>query len=145
MVTHTCLGCGEDFERPHYYPGKKKYCSNKCAHREQKMTTEVGALLSNDRTIIFRSGWEIRFWAACLRFDIPIRSYDGPDIVTLAGTYRPDFIINDDTVVEVKGWLRPESAVKLDGNTVLFVNKEALLAFERDGSLPCTRDSDALE
>lgn len=145
MVTHVCVGCGEEFERPVWYPGKLKYCSNKCSHREVKSVRDKFILDLNDKAIVFHSMWEVRFVAACERFDIPWRRYDGPDIETPAGTYRPDFIINDDTVVEVKGWLRPESVVKLDGTTVLFINKDTLLAFERDGSFPCTQADDALE
>lgn len=133
--TATCLGCGEEFSRPGTWPGKMNYCSNKCSHSQQKKVRDKFVLNLNEHAVVFHSGWEIRFWAACLRFDIPIRSYDGPDIQTPAGTYRPDFIINDDTVVEVKGWLRPESAVKID-SAALFIDKEALLAFERDGALP---------
>ena len=141
MVTHTCLGCGEDFERPHYYPGKKKYCSNRCAHKEQKMTTEVAALCENGKTVIFRSEWEIRFYAACLRFNYNIRSYDGPDIQTSQGVYRPDFIIHNghdrdpEIVVDVKGYLRPESKTKmieaaLQGVNLLVVDGVKLRRFE---------------
>jgi hypothetical protein len=141
----VCVGCGEPFSRPAGYSGKLKYCSNKCSHREVKSVRDKFILDLNDKAIVFHSMWEVRFVAACERFDIPWRRYDGPDIATPAGTYRPDFIIHDDTVVEVKGWLRPESAVKIDGTTVLFINKDALLAFERDGSFPCAQDADALE
>ncbi|WNO26979.1 Holliday junction resolvase [Mycobacterium phage SrishMeg2525] len=142
MVEHICLGCGEKFERAHHYPGKKKYCSNRCAHREQKMTTEVAALVSNDRTLIFRSTWEMRFYCACLRFDIPIRSYDGPDIETSQGVYRPDFIIGkpgEERVVDVKGWLRPESEVKCREAGVHLVTKQELLRLESGDSLDAHR------
>ena len=135
MVTHTCLGCGEPFERPHYYPGKKKYCSVRCQHREQKKTTDVGALLNDKGTLIFRSTWEIRFYAACLRFDIPIRSYDGPDIETSAGVYRPDFIIYDDVVIDVKGYLRPENEAKYREAGVRLVGHEELRVFEQTAEL----------
>jgi hypothetical protein len=134
MITFTCLGCGEPFERPIWYPGKKKYCSTRCQHKEQKKTTDVGALLNDKGTLIFRSTWEIRFYAAALRFDIPIRSYDGPDIETSLGLYRPDFIIND-TPVDVKGWLRPESEIKCHEAGVRLVTKEDLLFFEQHGWL----------
>ena len=133
--TATCLGCGEEFSRPGHWKGKMKYCSNRCSHREQKKTTDVGALLNDKGTLIFRSTWEMRFHSACLRFDIPIRSYDGPDIDTSAGTYRPDFIINGDTVIDVKGWLRPDSEIKYREAGVRLVTKEELLEFERSGVL----------
>ena len=145
MITHTCIGCGEDFERPHYYPGKKKYCSNKCSHKQVKKVRDKFIADLPEGAVVFHSGWEIRFWAACLRFDIPIRSYDGPDIQTPAGNYRPDFIVNDDTLVDVKGWLRPEGAVKIDTAAVLIIDKKALLDFERDGRFPCAQHADTLE
>lgn len=131
--TAQCLCCGEEFSRPGTWQGKMHYCSNKCSHSQQKKVRDKYALIMNEHAVVFHSGWEIRFWAACLRFDIPIRSYDGPDIQTPAGVYRPDFIINDDTVVDVKGWLRPESAVKVSSADVLVIDKESLLAFEQDG------------
>ncbi len=147
MTTHVCLGCGETFERPHFYPGKKKFCSNRCAHREQKMTTEVGALLSNKNTVIFRSGWEIRFWAACLRWDRPVRSYDGPDIQTSLGVYRPDFIVtwgDREEIVDIKGYLRPESEDKIDqaraqGVNIYVVDREFLSLFENTGDYALVR------
>jgi ribosomal protein L28 len=144
-ITHTCLGCGKDFERPHFYPGKKNYCSNKCSHSQQKKVRDKFILNLNEHAVVFHSGWEIRFWAACLRFNIPIRSYDGPDLITAVGTYRPDFIVHDSLVVDVKGWLRPESAEKISKATVLMIDKEALLAFEADGCFPCVRPTDRLE
>lgn len=132
----TCLGCGEEFSRPGHWRGKMHYCSNKCSHSQQKKVRDKFILNLNEHAVVFHSGWEIRFWAACLRFGIPIRSYDGPDIDTPAGIYRPDFIINDDTVVEVKGYLRPDGATKVLSATVLVVDQETLLRFESGGILP---------
>lgn len=136
MVTKVCLGCGEEFERPHYYPGKMKYCSNKCSHSQRKKVRDKFIADLPEGAIIFHSGWEIRFWAACLRFDIPIRSYDGPDMETSEGIYRPDFIINDSDVIEVKGWLRPESEAKLEESGVLVIRQDELFEFEKTGCLP---------
>ena len=133
MVTKTCLGCGEEFSRPHYFPGKMNYCSNACSHRQQKKVRDKFILNLNEHAVVFHSGWEIRFWAVCLRFDIPIRSYDGPDITTSEGVYRPDFIVNDQ-VVDVKGWLRPESAAKIgearEQVDVMLIDESALCALE---------------
>lgn len=133
--TAICLGCGEQFSRPGHWKGKMHYCSNKCSHSQQKKVRDKYALLLEDHAVVFHSGWEIRFWAACLRFDIPIRSYDGPDFETSIGLYRPDFIVGDDVVVDVKGWLRSESDVKTAEAEVILVNREDLLLFEQTGDL----------
>ena len=134
--TAICVGCGEEFSRPGSYPGKMKYCSNKCSHHEVKSVRDKFVLGLNEKAVVFHSMWEVRFVAACERFDIPWRRYDGPDIETSEGTYRPDFIIWDDTVVDVKGWLRPESEAKCREAGVRLVTREDLLEFERGGSLP---------
>jgi hypothetical protein len=82
--------------------------------------------------VVFHSGWEIRFWAVCLRVGVPIRSYDGPDIQTSAGIYRPDFMVGDDLVVEVKGWEdRPGTPERLAESGVIMVGKEHLARLER--------------
>ena len=133
MVTRVCLACGNELSRPSRYPGKMNYCSNACSHRQQKKVRDKFILNLNEHAVVFHSGWEIRFWAVCLRFDIPIRSYDGPDITTSEGVYRPDFIVNDQ-VVDVKGWLRPESAAKIgearEQVDVMLIDESALCALE---------------
>jgi hypothetical protein len=140
MVTKTCLGCGEEFTRPWFFPGKMKYCSNACSHKQIKKVRDKFIADLPDGAVVFHSGWEIRFWAACLRFDIPIRSYDGPDIQTSVGTYRPDFIVTDrERIVDVKGYLRDESAQKINeaifqGVAVHTVTEARLLRLE-DGDL----------
>ena len=111
------------------------YCSNACSHKQVKSVRDKYVAILNEKAVVFHSGWEIRFWATCLRFDIPIRSYDGPDIDTSAGTYRPDFIVNGDTVIDVKGWLRPESEVKYREAGIHLVSRDDLLEFERSGVL----------
>ncbi|ATN87546.1 hypothetical protein SEA_DIRTMONSTER_94 [Mycobacterium phage DirtMonster] len=141
-ITATCLCCGEEFTRPENYPGKMKYCSNACSHRQVKKVRDKFIADLPEGAIVFHSGWEIRFWAACLRFDIPIRSYDGPDIETSQGVYRPDFIIgkpNEERVVDVKGWLRPESEVKCREAGVHLVTKQELLRLESGDSLDAHR------
>lgn len=130
-----CLGCGEEFSRPSGWQGKMHYCSNACSHKQVKSVRDKYVAILNEKAVVFHSGWEIRFWAVCLRFDIPIRSYDGPDIDTSAGTYRPDFIVNGDTVIDVKGWLRPESEVKYREAGIHLVSRDDLLEFERSGVL----------
>lgn len=132
----VCLGCGEEFSRPGTWPGKMNYCSNACSHKQVKKVRDKYVANLSDGAVVFHSGWEIRFWAACLRFNVPVRSYDGPDIETSVGTYRPDFIVgNDDLVVDVKGWLRPESEVKCRESGVLVVDRGMLESFEQDGGL----------
>ena len=136
MVTKVCIGCGEEFERPHFYPSKMKYCSNKCSHSQQKKVRDKFIADLPEGAVVFHSMWEVRFVATCERYGIPWRSYDGPDIETSEGIYRPDFIINDSDVIEVKGWLRPESEAKLRESGVIVIRKEALHEFEGTGSLP---------
>lgn len=141
MVTHTCLACGKDFERPYWYPNKNRYCSNRCSHAQQKKVRDKYVLSLNEHAVVFHSGWEVRFWAACERFSVPIRSYDGPDIETSLGNYRPDFVItlpSGEQIVDVKGWYRPESFVKITeanerGYDVMLVPKITLLQMESEG------------
>ncbi|QWT30380.1 HNH endonuclease [Mycobacterium phage I3] len=138
----VCLGCGEEFSRPAHWQGKLKYCSNACSHRQVKKVRDKFIADLPEGAVVFHSGWEIRFWAACLRFDIPIRSYDGPDIKTSEGVYRPDFIIGkpgEERVVDVKGWLRPESEVKCREAGVHLVTKQELLRLESGDSLDAHR------
>ncbi|QZM07205.1 holliday junction resolvase [Mycobacterium phage EasyJones] len=142
MVTHLCLGCGEEFERPYWYPNKNKYCSNACSHRQVKKVRDKFIADLPEGAVVFHSMWEVRFVAACERFDIPWRSYDGPDIETSQGVYRPDFIIgkpNEERVVDVKGWLRPESEVKCREAGVHLVTKQELLRLESGDSLDAHR------
>ena len=136
MVGHVCLCCGKSFTLPWNYPSKGKYCSNACAHRQVKKVRDKFIADLPEGAVVFHSGWEIRYWAVCLRRDIPIRSYDGPDIETSQGIYRPDFIVGDGKVVDVKGWMRPESQIKIEesraqGVEVTVVDKAALLALEQ--------------
>lgn len=132
MVTHVCVGCGEEFERPWFYPGKLKYCSNACSHKQVKKVRDKFIADLPEGAVVFHSGWEIRFWSVCLRLDIPIRSYDGPDIQTSQGIYRPDFIIGpDDLIVEIKGWEdRPGTPERLAESGVLVIGKSHLEVFE---------------
>ncbi|UTQ77900.1 holliday junction resolvase [Mycolicibacterium phage Kashi_SSH1] len=142
MITRTCLACGNEFERPHYFPGKLKYCSNACSHRQVKKVRDKFIADLPEGAVVFHSMWEVRFVAACERFDIPWRSYDGPDIETSEGIYRPDFIIGkpgEERVVDVKGWLRPESEVKCREAGVHLVTKQELLRLESGDSLDAHR------
>lgn len=112
----TCLGCGEEFTRPGSWTGKMHYCSNACSHKETKRVRDKFVAALNDKAIVFHSGWEMRFWALCLRLNVPVRRYDGPDIQTREGIYRPDFIVSlgdREYIVEVKGYLRPEAHTKI--------------------------------
>lgn len=140
MITKTCLGCGNEFTRPHYFPGKLKYCSNACAHRQVKKVRDKYILDLPVGAVVFHSGYEIRFIAVCERFDIPWRSYDGPDIDTPVGTYRPDFIVTimgRERIVEVKGWEeRPGTDEKFQaalaaGHDVLMIPRPTLLYLEQ--------------
>lgn len=119
------------------------YCSNACSHRQQKKVRDKFVLNLNEHAVVFHSGWEIRFWALCLRFDIPIRSYDGPDIQTSVGIYRPDFIIETlvgERIVEVKGYLRPGNQEKVEEAGVWVIDQDILECLE-SGDLSALLDS----
>lgn len=109
-----------------------KYCSNKCSHHEVKSVRDKYVADLNGKAVVFHSGWEVRFWAICLRLEVDVRRYDGPDIETTEGVYRPDFIVGpDELIVEVKGWEeRPGTAEKLLDAGVVLVGKESLNELE---------------
>lgn len=138
LVTHVCIGCGKPFDRPWFYPGKTKYCSNKCSHSEVKKVRDKFIADLPEGAVVFHSGWEVRFVAACMRLEIPWRRYDGPDIETSQGIYRPDFIVAGsagdvigDTVIEIKGWEdRPGTPEKLAESGVLVIGKKHLEVLE---------------
>lgn len=129
----VCLCCGEGFSRPGSYPGKMKYCSNECSHRQTKSIRDKYIASLPEGAVVFHSGWEIRFWAACLRYDIPIRSYDGPVVETSVGNYRPDFIINNSDVIEVKGRFNNGDKEKIEESGVTVIQESELLRFEEEG------------
>ncbi|WP_267716814.1 hypothetical protein [Streptomyces sp. CoH17] len=139
--TAVCLGCGNEFSRPGYYPTKMLYCSNKCAKSEQKKGWSKVGLETDLGLLVLRSGYEIRFLACCLRFGVQWRSYDGPDIETSLGTYRPDFIVSlggVETVIEVKGWNGPDAVTKVaeaieQGVNLLLVDQGLLETIEQVG------------
>jgi hypothetical protein len=144
QVTKVCVGCGEEFTKPSWYPSKMMYCSNACAKKEQKFGwSKAGLAFDDGSVLIFRSLYEMRFAAACEHHSIPWRNYDGPDIQTSLGNYRPDFIATvagKDIIVEVKGWMDDESAIKcfeakLQFENFVVLDKDSLFIFERDGDL----------
>ena len=132
MKTATCLGCGEEFSKPHHYPSKMRYCSTKCANTDIRKTRDKYVLTLPDRAVILKSGLEVRFLAVCLRFGLECRKFDGDRFDTDSGNYAPDFIVSagdKEFVVEVKGTvLRGGEATKLaygsesiDGYRVCFI------------------------
>jgi len=103
QVTFTCFGCGEEKTVPINYPSAKKFCSNACAKRgilKKKIGVNEG-----DYAIILDSTWESLFYGTCGFLKVPIRRYDGPAYEYSGGKYRPDFIVGDSVIVDVKGWM----------------------------------------
>ena len=138
----NCVGCGEEFTRPIWYPSAMKYCSNKCSHKEQKSVRDKFVMELNDAAVVFHSTWEIRFAACCMRYGIAWRRYDGDDIETPVGTYRPDFIAGrDERIVEVKGYMNFDSVVKIEtaqrllGDKDLVITEKELIEFEEHGTI----------
>lgn len=138
----TCVGCGEEFTRPISYPSAMKYCSNKCSHKEQKSVRDKFVMELNDAAVVFHSTWEIRFAACCMRYGIAWRRYDGDDIETPVGNYRPDFIVGkEERVIEVKGYMNFDSVVKIEtaqsllGDRYLVITEKELIEFEEHGTI----------
>ena len=137
-----CVGCAEEFTRPEYYPSAMKYCSNKCSHKETKKVRDKFVMELNEDAIVFHSTWELRFVAACYRYGISWRRYDGDDIETSVGNYRPDFIVGKQGyVVEIKGHMNYDSVIKTEtakielGEQYLLVLENDLIEFENTSKL----------
>jgi hypothetical protein len=121
-VTLTCQQCGQPFTiLACYLP--RKYCSQKCHgaarvgkpsnHRAGNSPTSLGkGGVRLDLGIYFRSRWEANY-ARYLRHAGHTFTYE-PDrfIVALPdGTqhaYTPDFLVDGQHYVEIKGWLRED-------------------------------------
>lgn len=111
MVTHSCQACGKDFERPHYYPGKKMFCSLACSNtqhsRKRARHYQFGDLNLN-------SSFELRFVACLERLQIEWEPWpdDDPQVYehedTGPHTYTPDFRLPG-LAIETKGWDHPDS------------------------------------
>lgn len=134
-----CLGCGEEFSRPSWWPTDMKYCSNECAHREQKKGWgKIGLKYEDGSVLIFRSKYEMRFAAACERFGLEWRSYDGPAFETSYGNYRPDFIVvvdGEEKIIEVKGQVTQREIDKSQESKVPLFLYDDLVRFEETGVL----------
>jgi predicted DNA-binding protein YlxM (UPF0122 family) len=137
-----CVGCGQEFTKPAYYPSAMKYCSNKCSHHEVKSVRDKYVLELNDKAVVFHSMWEMRFAAACERHNIPWRRYDGEDIITPLGNHRPDFIVSElEYIVEIKGqfdfedMIKSEKVKEIYGKKYTLLFEEELKYFEENGIL----------
>lgn len=114
VYQHTCEGCGEQFEVP--WQRKRRFCSNACAKRGIIQGQFTTGLIAAGKVTLFQSTYELRFVAACERFQIPWHRYDGPGFETSEGVYRPDFIIETggkSHLVEVKGFMDDVSLTKV--------------------------------
>jgi hypothetical protein len=119
-----------------------KYCSNQCSHKEVKSVRDKFVMELGDKAVVFHSMWEMRFVVACDKYNIPWRRYDGELIVTSVGNYRPDFFVGEnDDIVEIKGYLDSDSAIKIEAGKQYFGDRykvlleEDLKQFEETGIL----------
>lgn len=101
MVSRTCQVCGDEFERPHHYPGKMMFCSVSCSNRQHSRYRQQHFKFGN---VHLSSGYELRFLACLLRHKVDWSPWPDDDPFLYEGhEYRPDFRVGD-VAVEVKGY-----------------------------------------
>ena len=137
MVTKVCQECGEEFERPHHYPGKMMFCSIGCSNRQNSRYRQQHFKFGN---VHLASGFELRFLACLLRHDVDWSPWPDDDPFLYEGhEYRPDFRVGH-LAIEVKGYEdedHPQRRARelWDRDEILFVvDKGKLSELERCSS-----------
>lgn len=113
----TCVECGEIYYRRYKKSGD--YCSGKCnpkmgGYRENSVKSYKAGTYDG---ISFDSSWELAFYLYCKDKEVQIERnkqgfpyfYDGKKRL-----YYPDFIINGNEYIEIKGYVQPETKFKLE-------------------------------
>lgn len=144
FIDKECLSCGKTFQERigETKSHQKKYCTHDCYLKVNKKAGKRYVSLLGEEAVVYHSGWELRFAATCLRFDIPCRRYDGDPISTTVGDYYPDFIAGEnDDIIEIKGYLDKKAEIKINtahqifGDRYKILLEEDLKRFEETGEL----------
>lgn len=107
-------------------------CRGRMARKGKKLTDETKAKLSvaatkqnknyisnikyisiNGETLFMKSSWE-KLYAAWMDTKGIKWQYEPEFILSNGKVYLPDFLLSDGTVVEIKGYFRPDAKVKWD-------------------------------
>lgn len=131
--SHTCISCGKIFTTcgADFHTKYRKYCGRKCQATQprQPHSAETKAKLSKAASlqcknykgkfvynglkglIYMKSGWEIKY-AIYLDSKGIEWEYEPVFILSNGTNYLPDFKLGDGTIVEIKGYFRPDAIVK---------------------------------
>ena len=124
----VCPICGKVYSR---IKTKRRYCSEECMliGRHKKLSENAKKQnfggLNPDSFYKFKMGWykgifcnssfELAYLIYCLDHNIPIKRCNKKFVYSFKGkqyNYYPDFIINEDTIVEVKGYINEKAKAK---------------------------------
>lgn len=108
MISYVCQNpaCGRDFERPHYYPNKKMFCSIKCSNAQHSRKRARHYRFGN---LNLNSSYELRFVACLERLQIDWEPWPDDRFFSYEShEYRPDFLVAG-IAIETKGWDHPDS------------------------------------
>ena len=140
-----CKYCGKEFiiteKNKKGYLKDIKFCSNDCKSQyfsELSKSNDFGGYEPNSikkhhhgnyHGIHCDSSWELAYLVYCLEHNIPIKRCDIIRKYTInkkEKTYFPDFIINDNQIIEIKGFFDKNAKAKKEQNP------DILVLFEED-------------
>lgn len=126
-----CEYCGVSYMSLH--KTNSKYCSEECMIKGRKDKLSINARnrnfggynpnsikkhkQGNYKGIHCDSSWELAFVIYCLDHNIPIKRYKGYRLYIINGKtkkYYPDFIINNNEVIEIKGFMSEHDKMKME-------------------------------
>lgn len=131
-VEHLCVGCSATFKVSRNSPQKRQFCSISCKAENlprKPHTAETKSKLSlaaakqninyrpnfiyknNNISIQMRSSWEVKY-ATWLDSNNIQWEYEPKFLLSSGYVYVPDFRLSDGSVVEIKGYFRPDARLK---------------------------------
>ena len=141
-IYKTCKYCGKEYSKRER--GQSNYCSDECMKnaRFEKLSdiakkSNFGGYKENSikkhhhgnyKGLHYDSSWELAFIIYCLEHNIKIERCNEIRYYEINGIqkkYFPDFIINDNEIIEIKGFYNEISKIKAEQNPdikILFKN-----------------------